>query len=304
MSENAILNKRIKKLQETSQRKSSLHIDIDNTSLENPPELNRNNDNDIETVVDNNNMDDENKDKTATTPTNRVKKRGRRAGQNCTFTAFFGTKSPNSKKQKGDIKEKMKIVEDPSEDPTYEAETIALSGIQQNIKDEFVNDKLINELIEKFSPIIRNFPEQIKNEMIECSENWENRNEIFIGAINYVKHGRKDSHEREETLEGECRESLCELLIREIENRMPKYCRTCKQYYIVKLNNCPEIHCMWCGVGMHDCISMREIRDMEGIKWLCETCEPVFNTHYIHKLDPIAIFEGFNQHKIKSPKKK
>ena len=52
MSQNAILNKRIKMLQETSQRKSSLHIDIDNTSLENPPELNRNNDNDIETVVD------------------------------------------------------------------------------------------------------------------------------------------------------------------------------------------------------------------------------------------------------------
>ena len=96
----------------------------------------------------------------------------------------------------------MKIVENPSEDPTYEAETIALSGIQQNIKDEFVNDKLINELIEKFSPIIRNFPEQIKNEMIECSENWENRNEIFIGAIKYANHGRKDSHEREETLEG------------------------------------------------------------------------------------------------------
>ena len=194
----------------------------------------------------------------------------------------------------------MKVVENPSDDPSYEAETIALSGIQENIED-----KLVNELIEKFSPVIRNFPEQIKNEMLECSENWENRNEIFVWAINYVKHGRKD-HDGEEIQESEweSRESLCEILIREIENRMPKYCRTCRQYYMVKLNNCPEIHCMWCRVGMHDCISMKEIKEIEGIKWLCETCEPVFNTHYIHKLDPIAIFEGFSQQKTKSPKKK
>ena len=132
-----------------------------------PSELDKSKENDIELEVDKNNKDDEIKDKEAATPIDRVKKRGRRT---CTFTAFFGTKSPNSKKQRGDIKEKMKVVENPSDDPSYEAETIALSGIQENIED-----KLVNELIEKFSPVIRNFPEQIRNEMLECSENWENK---------------------------------------------------------------------------------------------------------------------------------
>ena len=266
------------KVLENNQRRSSVHLDME-TPTEQPVQHQRK-DNELINLDDNN------------TPTTEEKKR-KRTGVICPFTAFYGIKSPKTKKKKRNDEEKikMKTFENPTDDPTYEAETLALSGITQNIEDE-----LVNELIEKFSPVIRIFPEQIMKEMLECSKDWINRKEIFIGAINYVMHGRKDVQNMVLEQSEMCIEKLSESLVREIENRMPKYCRKCQQHYIVKFNDCPEIHCMWCKVGMHDCTTMNEMKDRAGIKWLCETCEPIFNTHYLPKLDPIAIFEGFNLH--------
>ena len=112
---------------------------------------------------------------------------------------------------------------------------------------------------------------------------------------------RKDrENNNTQKLKEMCVEGLCELLVREIENRMPKYCRKCKEHYIVKLDDCPEIHCMWCKVGMHDCTEMNSMKDRPGILWLCETCEPIFNIHYLPKLDQIADFEGFDLNQVPS----
>ena len=273
-----MMNANLLNVLENNQRRSSVHLDMEAPTEQSVQSQNKDN----ELII-----KDSNK-----TPTTEVRKR-KRTGVICPFTAFYGIKSPKTKKKKGNDEEKskMKTFENPTDDPTYEAETLALSSITQNIEDE-----LVNELIEKFSPVIRIFPEQIKKEMLDCSKNWTNRKEIFIGAINYVMHGRKDAQNMVLEQSEMCIEKLSESLVREIENRMPKYCRTCQQYYIVKFNDCPEIHCMWCKVGMHDCTTMNEMKDRAGIKWLCETCEPVFNTHYLPKLDPIAIFEGFNLH--------
>ena len=211
---------------------------------------------------------------------------------NCLSTAFYGGKSPDSKKKKeeDEIRE-MKTFKDLN-DP-YEAETMALSGLTQNIEEKQVKD-----LIESFSPVIRNFPEQIKKEMLEMSEKWTNRKEIFIGAINYVINGRKGGKDKEEEINVMGIDGLSETLIREIENRMPKFCRKCNEWYIVKLNDFPDIHCMWCKVGSHDCTKLNEAKDIPGIKWLCETCEPMFNTHFLPKLDQSAFFEGFNVNHI------
>ena len=51
---------------------------------------------------------------------------------------------------------------------------------------------------------------------------------------------------------------------------------------------------------MHDCTEMNEMKDRPGIVWLYESCEPIFNTHYLPKLDPIAGFEGFNMNPVTS----
>ena len=96
---------------------------------------------------------------------------------------------------------------DPTEDPTYEAETMAISGITENIED-----KLIVELIDKFSPVIRNFPDQIKQDMLDFSAEWSEKKEIFIKAINFIIPDRKDSKSKKtKELEEMCIEQLCEL---------------------------------------------------------------------------------------------
>ena len=84
---------------------------------------------------------------------------------------------------------------------------------------------------------------------------------------------------------------------------MPKSCQYCKQHYIVDIRDSPDINCMWCKVGMHDCISLNELKNRPGFKWLCEACEPSFNVQYLAKLDPaVAIFdptdsfEGFGKY--------
>ena len=275
-------NANVLEVLENNQRRSSVHLEIEILS-----ERNSNKDKPIEGTIDVNKS-----------PTFTNGKKRSRTGVNCPFMSFYGGKSPDRKRKKDkeyQDKSKMLTFKDPTEDPTYEAETMALSGITENIESE-----LVIELIDKFSPVIRNFPEQIKLEMLDLCAEWSNRREIFIEAINSVNHNRKDNNNRKEELKELCIERLCELLVREIENRMPKHCRKCNEHYIIRLNDCPELHCMWCRVGMHDCTEMNEMKGRPGIVWLCETCEPIFNTHYLPKLDPIAGFEGFNMNPVTS----
>ena len=81
-----------------------------------------------------------------------------------------------------DDSRKMKTFDyDPIDDPSYETETLILSEIT-----EIVKEKEINEIISKFSPVIRNFPDQIKKEMLESTVDLIERKNMFIGAIKYV----------------------------------------------------------------------------------------------------------------------
>ena len=272
------------KVLENNQRRSSVHLNI-----ETPPEQNQTKEKTAgKTIEDNDNS-----------PTLAGGRKRGRTGVNCPFMAFYGGRSPDKKRKKDNgskTKPKMMTFKDLTEDPAYEAETVALSGII-----EYIEDKSIVDLIDKFSPVIRSFPDQIKQDMLDLSAEWSEKKEIFIKAINFIIPDRKDSENNNtQKLKEMCIEGLCELLVREIENRMPKYCRKCKEHYIVKLEDCPEIHCMWCKVGMHDCTEMDSMKDRPGILWLCETCEPIFNTHYLPKLDQIADFEGFDLNQIPS----
>ena len=259
----------------SGQRKSSIHVDIE--------------------IPDRT----QNLDRT----TNNPSEGNRRSEVNCPFT-FYRKGSPRAKRRResdkddADKKRTMRTFADPRENPTYEVEAFALSRINQNIKENH-----IIELLDKFSPVIKDFPDQIKKEMLEFSFEWVNRKKILIESINYVRYGKKDHHDNEQKLRETNIERLTEIFVIEIENRMPKFCQYCKQHYIVDISDSPEMHCMWCRVGMHDCIGLNELKNRPGFKWLCESCEPAFNIQYLAKLDPaVAIFEpadsfeGFGEH--------
>ena len=190
--------------------------------------------------------------------------------------------------------ERMEIIKDVTDEHMCVVETRVISGLIENVEEEEVRS-----LIECFNPIIRSSPDHIKQTMLECSDKWENKKNVYIGAINYIAHGRQEERGIDEQLKERSLGALCEILTREIENRMPKQCGNCEQCYIVKLKDQPVIHCMWCKVGMHDCTQNKGIKNCKGIKWLCKTCEPVFTKHFLPKLDKAAFFEGFE--KVKNP---
>ena len=167
-----------------------------------------------------------------------------------------------------------------NEEESVMIETRVISGLIENVHDLYVKS-----LIECFNPILRGSPDIINQHMLTCSEQWKNKKDIYIGAISYIEHGRQEVRNKKKQLKDMGLERLREILIREIENRMPTHCKRCEEWYIVKLNNMPEIHCMWCKVGMHNCIEINEIMN-PGIKWLCDKCEPVFTKLFFAKARP------------------
>ena len=159
---------------------------------------------------------------------------------------------------------KMEILKEWKDEHTDNVveETRVISGLIEKIEDEKVR-----ALIECFGAGNINNIDIIKQQMMKCSDEWiyTMRKDIYIGAINYIVHGRKDGKEKEEQMQEFEIEELREILIREIENRMPTHCETCKQWYIVKLRDTPDIHCMWCRIGIHDCIELNEVKNIQGI---------------------------------------
>ena len=171
-------------------------------------------------------------------------------------------------------------------------ETKIISKLIENIEEEKVKT-----LIECFNPAIRDSPDYIKEQMLEYSAKWENSKEIFMGAISYIIHSRKDNDYNEEQMKDMRTDRLSEILIREIENRMPAFCGKCQEWYIVQFDNLPEMHCMWCRVGIHDCEDTYEVSKYPGMKWICKKCEPTFLEHFLPKLDQFSFFQGFSLNK-------
>ena len=184
-----------------------------------------------------------------------------------------------------------------------------VKGMKDDLEEVVVDTKIISKLIENielekvrtliecFNPAIRNSPDFIKEQMLECSVKWENSKEIFMGAISYIIHNRQNNDYNEEQMKDMKTDRLSEILIREIENRMPTFCGKCEEWYIVQFDNQPEMYCMWCRVGIHDCEEMYESSKHPGLKWLCTKCEPTFIEHFLPKLDQFSFFQGFSTKK-------
>ena len=134
-----------------------------------------------------------------------------------------------SKRKRSDIEEPrvrtMEIVKGMENDEEQVViETKIISLLVQNIEDE-----KIKTLIECFNPVIRSSTDYIKEQMLDCSVNWEDRKEMFMGAISYIIHSRQDKYE-ENQLKNMEMDRLSEILTTEIENRMPTFCRKCKEW--------------------------------------------------------------------------
>ena len=223
-----------------------------------------------------------------------------------------GINSPDAKKLRNDEglqtinlngqepeKKKMEVIQEMKNDlEEVVVDTKIISKLIENIDEEKVKT-----LIECFNPAIRNNPEYIKEQMIECSTEWDNKTNIFIGAINYIVHNSQTDGYNLEQMKDIETERLSEILTREIENRMPTFCGKCQAWYIVGFGDQPEMHCMWCRVGIHDCERMNETSKYPGMKWLCVKCEPNFQTHFLPKLDQFSLFSGFFMNKTKSKTK-
>ena len=67
-------------------------------------------------------------------------------------------------------------------------------------------------------------------------------------------------------------EDLITLLIHAINSKMPKWCTECHDWYRFEEGCKPQIKCMFCSLGMHNCNSIEESIIRRGLKWVCSGC--------------------------------
>ena len=150
-------------------------------------------------------------------------------------------KSPDAKKGRREQFRKMEVINELNE----ESKTDQVMKIIEKLCEETEN-KEIKELISCFNDYIFDNRMQVKQNMIETSNKWEDGDRVIKLAIEFVEN--RDREIIEEKVE-----ELTERLIDAIENRMIKKCNDCSYWYSVKRDDIPTMHCTLCQVGMHDC---------------------------------------------------
>ena len=78
---------------------------------------------------------------------------------------------------------------------------------------------------------------------------------------------------------------LAEILILSIETLMPKMCKECNSYYMIKRTYNPTVRCMWCKVGAHDCIDRGNKEKLKGMMWMCKICNEIMEKQILPKID-------------------
>ena len=113
-----------------------------------------------------------------------------------------------------------------------------------------------------------------------------------------------EAHEEEiivketRALEKNSIETLSEMLLSEIINRMSCYCNQCDQYYFIEIQDeKPKIRCMRCKMGRHACdnTNVDKILSEAGLYWFCDECNQQFKLEYLKKLDKNTHFIGFKE---------
>ena len=85
------------------------------------------------------------------------------------------------------------------------------------------DDAYIKKLIECYNPIIIGDIKMMKKHMFEESDWWENKEEMFKSAINFVINN-------EDVIEETDLSVLAEMLLAAIGNRMAKFCNDCTNW--------------------------------------------------------------------------
>ena len=151
-------------------------------------------------------------------------------------------------------------------------------------------DKMIRKLIDCYSPVLYGDFDLMRKHMLDLSEMWTEKENIFKNAIRYVLNNDENINE---TNIGE----LAEILLQAIENRMPKQCNDCEKWYVARRNTKPKVLCTWCKVSMHDCKEVNGIEDISGLRWFCKECNELFNNQFQPKMRNFKNihFKGFNE---------
>ncbi|CAL4062780.1 unnamed protein product, partial [Meganyctiphanes norvegica] len=76
-----------------------------------------------------------------------------------------------------------------------------------------------------------------------------------------------------------------------METLMPKNCKECNHYYIVKREDKPVIRCMWCRGGAHDCVDRGNKQKLKGMVWMCRVCNDTINKQIIPKISLVRKME-------------
>ena len=188
--------------------------------------------------------------------------------------------SPQAKKERQEMGRMVSW-----KDSNAEKELIAVTIVISQLVTNAVQEK-VKKLIDCYNPLIREETDMMKEHMISCCKDWEDKKDILKDAIRYVwpeidieidhiDHINQLDHVSK----------LVDILLIAIETLMPKQCKECDHYYYVSSENKPAIRCMWCKGGAHDCIDRGNKEKLKGMVWFCRVCNDIIQKQILPKLD-------------------
>ena len=155
-----------------------------------------------------------------------------------------------------------------------------------NLLEEKTKIEHVKKLIDCYNPIMREETDMIKNYILQCCKQWDNKEDKLRETIRYV--WPENGLNLDNIMEVE---KLAEFLIMSIEILMPKMCKECDSYYMVGSKCNPTVRCMWCKVGAHDCIDRGNKQKLKGMMWMCKICNEIMEKQILPKIDLVKKME-------------
>ena len=189
-------------------------------------------------------------------------------------------RSPRAKKERYEV-QKMESWKESNAEKELITVTIVINKLIANSAKEKVK-----KLIDCYNPLICEETDMMKEHMLSCCNDWEDKLDVLREAIRLV--WPEIDIEIENTEETN---KLVDILLMAIETLMPKQCKECDFYYYVSNEKKPIIRCMWCNGGAHDCIDRGNKEKLKGMTWLCRICNDILRNQIMPKIDLVKKME-------------
>ena len=177
------------------------------------------------------------------------------------------------------------------EDSNADKELIAVAIVINNLVTNAEQDR-VKKLIDCYNPLIREEIDMMKDHIISCCKNWDDKNEVLKDAIRHVwPEIDIDLENIDHKDEKDHVSKLVDILLIAIETLMPKQCKECDLYYYAFNETKPAIRCMWCKGGAHDCIDRGNKEKLKGMVWYCKVCNDLLHKQILPKIDLIKKME-------------